>query len=74
MAQTVGCQLCSTPHPPEELLDLISVTGSVNRRAMVRLEGLGKLKKENYISSGLEPAAFRLVAQRLNHERNCWLP
>jgi hypothetical protein len=34
---------------------------------MVRLEGLGKLKK--FTSSGLEPATFRLVAQCLNQLR-----
>jgi hypothetical protein len=32
--------------------------------AVVRLEGLGKLKK--FTSSGLEPATFRHVAQYLN--------
>jgi hypothetical protein len=32
---------------------------------MVRLEGLGKLKKKS-TSSGHEPVTFRLVAERLN--------
>jgi hypothetical protein len=32
----------------------------------VRPEGLGKLKN-SFMSSGLEPAAFWLVAQCLNH-------
>jgi hypothetical protein len=31
-------------------------------RAIVRLEGLGQLKKNPMTSSGLEPATFRLVA------------
>jgi hypothetical protein len=34
---------------------------------MVRLEGLGKLKKST--SSGLDPVTFRLVAQCLNQLR-----
>jgi hypothetical protein len=37
----------------------------------MRLEGLGKLKKNSMNSSGCEPATFRLVAQRLNHLRYC---
>jgi hypothetical protein len=36
---------------------------STDPRAIVRLEGLGKLKK--FTSSGLEPATIRLVAQCL---------
>jgi hypothetical protein len=31
-------------------------------QAVVRLEGLGKLKINPFASSGLEPAIFRLVA------------
>jgi hypothetical protein len=33
----------------------------MNPRAIVRLEGLGELKKKS-TSSGLEPATFQLVA------------
>jgi hypothetical protein len=33
----------------------------------MRLEGLGKLKKNQFTSSGLDPATFRLLAQYLNH-------
>jgi hypothetical protein len=49
------------PHlPPGIFLVLISVRSSVDPRAIVRLEGLGKLKKST--SSAFDPAAFRLVA------------
>jgi hypothetical protein len=53
--------LCAGRHlPPERFLVLVSVRGWVYSRAIVRLEGLGKLKKST--SSGLETATFRLVA------------
>jgi hypothetical protein len=42
--------------PPGRFLVLISVGAWVDARAIVRLEGLGQLKK--CISSGLEPATF----------------
>jgi hypothetical protein len=42
-------------------------------KGLVRLEGLGKLKKKKklIISSGLETATFRLAAQRLDQLRYC---
>jgi hypothetical protein len=48
-------------YPPKRFLVLISVRGCVDPRAIVRLEGVDKLKKKS-TSSGLEPATFRLVA------------
>jgi hypothetical protein len=44
---------------PGSFLVLISLKGFVDPRAVVRMEGLGKLKKNT--SSGLEPATFQLV-------------
>jgi hypothetical protein len=62
MAVTLSA-LCigrSLPLPPGRFVVLISVKGWVNPRALVRPEGLGQL--ENLmISSGMEPATFRLV-------------
>jgi hypothetical protein len=57
------------PLPPGGFLVLISVRGSVDPRAVVRL--VGKLK--NVTSSGLEPATFRLV-NNTNNKTNIMAP
>jgi hypothetical protein len=47
--------------PAGKFLVPISARGYVNPKAIMRLEGLGKLKNSS-TSSVLEPATFRLVA------------
>jgi hypothetical protein len=57
-ALRAGCHL-----PPGRFLVLISVRGWVKPWPIVRLEGLGQLKKST--SSGLELATFRLLTQTI---------
>jgi hypothetical protein len=57
MAINISALPAYRPLTPERFLVLIPVRGWVGPRAIVRLEGLGKLKKKS-ISSGLESATF----------------
>jgi hypothetical protein len=60
MAVSLSILRAGPPLPPGKFLVLISVRGSVDPRAIVGLEGLGKLKKKS-TSTEREPATFRLV-------------
>jgi hypothetical protein len=51
------------PPPPGIFLVLISVTGLVNPRATMRLEGLCQLQNSPMTSSGIELGTFRLMSQ-----------
>jgi hypothetical protein len=61
------------PLPPGRYLVLISLRSRADPRAIARLDGLGQLKKNLMTSEVIEPAIFRLVAQRLNQLR-CRMP
>jgi hypothetical protein len=68
MAVRLSALCAGRPLPAVRFLVLISARGSVDSRAIVRLEGLGKLKNP-MTSSGFEPTTFRLVALCLNQLR-----
>jgi hypothetical protein len=57
------------PLPPERFLVLISLRGSVDRRATLRLEGFGQLKDPMNLWR-FEPATFRFVAS-IYYATNC---
>jgi hypothetical protein len=61
-------QSAGRPLPLGRFMALISVRGSVDPRAIVRLEGLGQLRNP-VTSSGMKPATFRSIAERLNQLR-----
>jgi hypothetical protein len=64
--RTRGLPACGTVPEPAMLPRAPWAEEWVYTKALVRLEGLGKLKKNSMASSVLEPATFRLVAQSLN--------
>jgi hypothetical protein len=61
MAVRASASSAGRPLPPGGYLVLISVRGWVDPKAIVRLEGLGKLKNP-MTSSGIKPATSWLVA------------
>jgi hypothetical protein len=58
MAMRLSVLRAGRPFPPERFLVLIPVRGSVDPRAIVRLEGLGQLKHP-VTASGIALATFR---------------
>jgi hypothetical protein len=65
MAVRLSASLAGRPLLQGIFLVLISVRGSVDPRAIVRLQGLDQLKNP-VTSSGIQPAIFRFVAECLN--------
>jgi hypothetical protein len=61
MAVMLSALIAGYPLPIRKIPVLISVRGCVDPRAIMRLEGLGKLKNP-ITSSGIEPSIFLLVA------------
>jgi hypothetical protein len=68
MAVRLSALRAGCPLHPGIFLVLISFRGWVDRRAIVKLEGLGQLKNP-VTSSVIETTTFRLVAQCLNQLR-----
>jgi hypothetical protein len=68
MAVRVSALRAQRPLSPGTFLVLISVRGSVNPRAIVRVEELERFKNLT-TSSGIEPTTYRLVAECLNELR-----
>jgi hypothetical protein len=58
------------PLTPGRFLVLISLRGWVDSMAIVRMEGLGQLKIP-MISSGIDPATYRLHSASTNYARAC---
>jgi hypothetical protein len=61
MAVRLSALRAGRPLPPGRFLVLISATGCVDPRAIVRLEGFRQLKNR-VTSSGIEPATLQHVA------------
>jgi hypothetical protein len=61
MAVRLSALSAGRPLPSGRFLALITVSGSVDPKDIVRLEGLGQLKIL-MTSLGTEPTTFRLVA------------
>jgi hypothetical protein len=72
MALWLSALRVGRPLPPGIFLVLISVSGSFDPRALMRLEGLRKLTKST--SSGLDPVTFRRVAYCPNQLHYCERP
>jgi hypothetical protein len=66
MAVWLSALLVDRTLPPKGFVVLISVTDRISPRATMQLKGLDQMIN-SAISSGIEPATFRLVAQCLNN-------